>query len=335
MKFFSTFGILALCVAAVSAHSSMLYPAPRGHPQNPNAAVKDYDCITAPLNQGPTCKAKPFPCGGYAMDTQITQVFRAGDIINVKFWNSAFPNGPQTGSESNNQARHNGGLCEFALSYDGGQTYTVIATYHKTCPDIYFDWKVKIPDAAPSCDNPGKCIFSWTWINALGNREFYQNCADIKLIGTATAPLPIIDITRANLPPQFPEIMTPEGDPSNAGNAKGSGPSSSDVSDNMALNIGGSGGSGGKKTPTSKTTTTTAAAAETTTTAAAAETTTTAAATAAAAETTAAAAAAETTTTAAAAATTTSPSLVKPPKKKGGKKKGGRKIKKKGKKCRV
>ncbi|CAG8446973.1 5594_t:CDS:2 [Ambispora gerdemannii] len=246
MKFFSTFGILALCVAAVSAHSSMLYPAPRGHPQNPNAAVKDYDCITAPLNQGPTCKAKPFPCGGYAMDTKITQVFRAGDIINVKFWNSAFPNGPQTGSESNNQARHNGGLCEFALSYDGGQTYTVIATYHRTCPDIYFDWKVKIPDAAPSCDNPGKCIFSWTWINALGNREFYQNCADIKLIGTATAPLPIIDITRANLPPQFPEIMTPEGDPSNAGNAKGSGPSSSDVSDNMDLNIGGSGGSGEK-----------------------------------------------------------------------------------------
>ncbi|CAG8445613.1 3682_t:CDS:2 [Ambispora leptoticha] len=243
MKFFSTFGILTSCVAAVSAHSSMVFPAPRGHPQNPNAAVKDYNCITAPLNPGAVCSGKTFPCGGYPMDTQITQVFHAGDIVSVKFWNSQFPNGPQPGDAGANQARHNGGLCEFALSYDGGVTYTVIGTYHETCPDIFFDWKVKIPENAPSCDNPGKCIFSWSWINAVGNREFYQNCADIKLVGNSTKPLPIIDITRANLPPQFPQIMTPPGDPDNSGNAEGSGPSASDVSANLGQNIGGSGGS--------------------------------------------------------------------------------------------
>ncbi|CAG8605179.1 4084_t:CDS:2 [Ambispora leptoticha] len=240
MLLFSTFAIFLSCVAVVSAHTTIVYPLPRGHPLNPNAAVKDYTCITAPLTPSGNCSTgKPFPCGGYPKDTNITQVFYAGDIISVKFWTSSVPNGPQPGSESTDQARHNGGLCEFSLSYDGGKTYTVIATYHQTCPDIFFDWKVKIPDAAPSCDNPGNCIFSWSWINANGNREFYQNCADIKLIGNSTRPLPIIDITRANLPPLFTNNVTPPGDPANTGNFKGSGPSSYDISANLALNIGG------------------------------------------------------------------------------------------------
>ncbi|CAG8561197.1 6301_t:CDS:2 [Ambispora leptoticha] len=236
MKLFSIF---ALCVVAVSAHTSMLYPLPRGHPQNPNAAENDTECITAPLNECKnSTKVKTFPCGGYPIDSKITQIFHAGEVINVSFWNSNFSNGPQPGREHDDQARHNGGQCEFSLSYDGGKTYTVIATYHKTCPDIYFNWTVKIPAAAPSCDNPGKCIFSWTWIPNDGQREFWQNCADVILIGTSTKPLPIIDITRANLP-IFNINMTPPGDPNNTGNFKGSGPFSSDILANLALNIGG------------------------------------------------------------------------------------------------
>jgi len=129
-------------------------------------------------------------------------------------------------------------LCEFALSYDGGNTYTKIATYHKTCPDIFFTgWKVKIPDNAPSCDNAGKCIFSWSWINAIGNREFYQGCADIKIVGNSTKALPIIDITKANFPPLFNKIITPDSD-GNTGNSKGSGPLAEDVKANLKLKIG-------------------------------------------------------------------------------------------------
>ncbi|CAG8648082.1 12202_t:CDS:2 [Ambispora leptoticha] len=237
MKFLSSLALFAAIFTTstniVDAHSSIKNPLPRGHPLNPNAAVKDFACITTPLNGGPGCAPKAFPCGGYPQDTQITQVLTAGEVISVNFWNPNFPNGPQPGDESRDQARHNGGQCEFALSYDGGVTYTVIGTYHETCPDIFFDWKVKIPENAPSCDKPGKCLFSWSWINAVGNREFYQNCADVKIVGNSTKPLPIKDITRANLPPQFPTILTPTGDPSNNGNLKGSGPLASDVSANL------------------------------------------------------------------------------------------------------
>ncbi|KAF0556900.1 lytic polysaccharide monooxygenase/carbohydrate-binding module family 19 protein [Gigaspora margarita] len=238
MKFISALIITFVTLfSLVSAHSSMLYPPVRGHPKNPNTAVQDFACIIAPLNGGGGCNPKPFPCGGYPMDKKVVTTFKAGQVIDVKFFNPNFQN-IKTANPNNDQARHNGGLCEFALSYDGGKTYTVIATYHKTCPDIFFEnWKVKIPENAPSCDNPGKCIFSWSWINAVGAREFYQNCADIKLVGNSTEPLPIIDITRANLP-IFKNTITPEGDPKNTGNAKGSGPLPEDVKANLALKIG-------------------------------------------------------------------------------------------------
>ncbi|KAG9302543.1 hypothetical protein G9A89_007247 [Geosiphon pyriformis] len=259
MKFTGSLAFLASSLALVSAHSSMMNPLPRGHPLNPNAATKDFACITAPYNGGAGCPVKPFPCGGYQPDTKVTQVYKAGEIIDVKFWNPNFPNALTAADADRDQARHNGGLCEFSLSYDGGVTYTVIATYHRTCPDIFFSWKVKIPENAPTCDKPGKCIFSWSWINALGNREFYQNCADVKIVGKSTKPLPIIDITRVNLPPKFPTIISPTGDSANRGNEKGSGPLQSDVDANMGLKIVGSGkGDSTSPAPTTTASTTTA-----------------------------------------------------------------------------
>ncbi|GBB89747.1 hypothetical protein RclHR1_16530001 [Rhizophagus clarus] len=239
MKFSSAiFTIVATFIASVSSHTSMSFPPTRGHPLNENAAIKDFGCIMAPLNGGSGCAPKKFPCGGYPQDKKIVTTFKAGEVFSVKFFNQNFPVLREEDKQKD-QARHNGGLCEFSLSYDGGKTYTVIATYKKTCPDIFFDgWKVKIPENAPSCDSPGNCLFSWSWINAVGNREFYQNCADIKIEGNATEPLPIIDITRANLPPLFKKIVTPEGDDLNSGNAVGSGPRKEDVQANLALKIG-------------------------------------------------------------------------------------------------
>src|SRR4051794_6976486 len=112
MIFTSYLTLFAAALASVSAHSSMKNPLPRAHPLNPNAATKDFACITAPFNGGAGCAPKPFPCGGYPVDTKITQVLSAGDVINVSFWNPNFPNGPSPGDAQADQARHNGGLCE-------------------------------------------------------------------------------------------------------------------------------------------------------------------------------------------------------------------------------
>jgi len=39
---------------------------------------------------------------------------------------------------------------------------------------------VLLPANVPNCDS---CIFAWSWINAIGNRELYMNCADIAIRG--------------------------------------------------------------------------------------------------------------------------------------------------------
>ncbi|KAK8039534.1 hypothetical protein PG993_007945 [Apiospora rasikravindrae] len=77
-------------------------------------------------------------------------------------------------------ASHNGGSCQLSLSYDKGQTFTVVFSKIGACPtdpNIPFT----LPAETPSAD---KVLFSWSWINHTGNREFYNNCA-VLTIGAA------------------------------------------------------------------------------------------------------------------------------------------------------
>ncbi|KAJ2889217.1 hypothetical protein GGI21_006643 [Coemansia aciculifera] len=41
-------------------------------------------------------------------------------------------------------------------------------------------YSIPLPADLPSGD---RVIFAWTWINAIGNREFYMNCADVAIDG--------------------------------------------------------------------------------------------------------------------------------------------------------
>lgn len=118
----------------------------------------DYNCRDAPLYDG--CGGgvgKTFPCGGYPPDTKVIQTFQAGQVINVRFGNAQYgsPGQPEL-TPSSNQARHAGGLCEFSLSYDQGRTFGVFARYHGSCPDMFYDWPVRLPSNLPSCES---CIF--------------------------------------------------------------------------------------------------------------------------------------------------------------------------------
>lgn len=56
---------------------------------------------------------------------------------------------------------------------------------------------MKLPANLPSCE---KCTFAWTWINAVGNREYYMNCADVKIIGTQQGNIAGKSLYVANLP---------------------------------------------------------------------------------------------------------------------------------------
>ncbi|KAJ1930448.1 hypothetical protein IWQ60_000314 [Tieghemiomyces parasiticus] len=92
--------------------------------------------------------------------------FLAGETINMEF----DPEG----------APHGGGHCEFSLSYDGGSTFISILTILRTCFQDGFVVDVPIPHTAPASR---QVVLAWTWVNAVGNREFYMTCSDIAIMG--------------------------------------------------------------------------------------------------------------------------------------------------------
>jgi hypothetical protein len=92
----------------------------------------------------------------------------AGSMLNVKLGGTI---------------HHDGGGCQFGLSYDGGKndTFTLIWTTDASCP-IKTEWSVPIPDNAPSCSD---CVFAWGWIpRNSGGPEYYMNCAKVQIKGS-------------------------------------------------------------------------------------------------------------------------------------------------------
>ncbi|KAJ1650255.1 hypothetical protein IWQ61_008895 [Dispira simplex] len=171
---------------------AMVNPCPRyaafpGCPSPPPGQTVDYS-IKSPIGlvdqvQQPMCKYNtPYP--------KPVATYQAGSSISVDFT----PGG----------AIHGGGHCQFSLSYDGGKTFVVLHTILDKCFSSRLHYDVPIPKDAPPSD---KVVFAWTWVNAIGNREFYMNCADIAVKGgnprgQITGP----KMTVANYGPSTPAI---------------------------------------------------------------------------------------------------------------------------------
>ncbi|KAI8605042.1 hypothetical protein EDD21DRAFT_364632 [Dissophora ornata] len=172
--------ILALLAPQQSeAHMAMLYPTPRG-----GYGTKAFDWK---IHTFIGYEGLKFPCGGYPKGPNTN--LKAGQVVPVRFWTPKLTNTNSLPKNKISEARHGGGLCEFSLSYDGGKTFHVIGSYTKTCPDAYYEWPVRIPDNIPSCNNPGKCLFSWSWTANLVP-QYYHNCADVTITGVKNGKLP-------------------------------------------------------------------------------------------------------------------------------------------------
>ncbi|EPZ34988.1 hypothetical protein O9G_005596 [Rozella allomycis CSF55] len=94
-------------------------------------------------------------------------------------------------------ATHNGGGCVFGLSYDKGQSFTLIGKTDKSCP-IGNKFPLTIPSDAPSCQD---CLFAWGWIPvSSGGAEYYMQCAKVKISGKAGGILSGPPMPFANMP---------------------------------------------------------------------------------------------------------------------------------------
>jgi len=144
----------------VRAHMHLAYPLQLQAQANPFSTTVDTN-IDAPL----ASDGSNFPC-------KNAQIATGAALTSVATWT--------TGSKVNftvaGGAPHGGGSCQASLSFDGAKTFIVVHSYIGGCPlsaGQNFDFTVP-------ADSPiGSAIFAWTWVNLIGNREFYMACSSI------------------------------------------------------------------------------------------------------------------------------------------------------------
>jgi hypothetical protein len=148
---------LANLLLCINAHISMSYPISRKNQLSKfyrDSQNVDYDLRT-PLYVKPNNFI--FPCKG-------------------------FPVGPSTTTYNDNTisvtlegtAVHGGGHCQFGISYDN-KNFLVLKTVLNSCLLDSMTYTFNLPDNAPG----GDLIVFWTWVNRIGNREYYMECADV------------------------------------------------------------------------------------------------------------------------------------------------------------
>jgi hypothetical protein len=182
--------LLSILPLSTIAHVMMRDPPPRRskyadyYVQN---GLVDYN-IMAPINSGYS-----FPCKG-------------------------FPQGPSTKTVGKNvqitlegSAIHGGGHCQFGISYDNAN-FVVLKTVVRNCLLNSMSYDFDLPDDVSNT----KTIVFWTWINAIGNREYYMDCADVNVVTNSHSNSPAsvsgYELFVANLPgfTTIPEFPRPE-----------------------------------------------------------------------------------------------------------------------------
>ncbi|KAJ1728787.1 hypothetical protein LPJ61_003853 [Coemansia biformis] len=179
-----SFVSIAALVGSAAAHMAINYPCPR---YSPNCATKpplpdyvgSYDVnIKNPISSLKSGETMPL-CKYNQAWPQPVASWTAGQPVTVTFQ----PDG----------AAHSGGHCQFSMSYDGGKTFAVI---HEELEHCFFNgpasgnqaqvlqYTFNLPQTLPASKS---AIFSWSWVNASGNREFYMNCADVAISGSSSS----------------------------------------------------------------------------------------------------------------------------------------------------
>jgi len=158
-----------LSVFTVAAHMSVRSPCPRASPfcNSHYLGRVNYD-IEAPYNYGPEPELRgKYPCREQAPGPSVA-TYRAGQSVQFVLKGTA---------------NHDGGHCQYAISYDNGRHWAVLRTVFENCltgngngPYVY---DIQLPKSAPG----GKAVLSWVFYNKEGDQEMYMNCIDVNIQG--------------------------------------------------------------------------------------------------------------------------------------------------------
>lgn len=184
---FSKATTLLALAASASAHMILEYPVPYGK---------------ATLNSSPLAPGD-YPCKQRSGVYEVSEMnqWNAGETKTISFIGSAV---------------HGGGSCQFSMTTDAEPTeqsqWKVIHSVVGGCPSNVTGnleenpnghgaatFPVTMPENMPD----GRYTFAWSWLNKVGNREFYMNCAPVQ-VGTAeTASSADVSSALSSLPDMF------------------------------------------------------------------------------------------------------------------------------------
>jgi hypothetical protein len=176
--------LLALATSA-AAHMRLLHPTPFANDTLDNFPLEPAQ----------------FPCKHNFDVTEMNQ-WNAGETKEVAFVGTAV---------------HGGGSCQFSITTDTEPTeasqWKVIHSMIGGCPsnvtgnlpgeDPKASGSAVLPVTMPDFIPDGAYTFAWSWVNKVGNREFYMDCAPIKVGGGGNAKRSSAAAALAALPDMF------------------------------------------------------------------------------------------------------------------------------------
>ena len=135
----------------INCHISMINPPSRRNQASPyyvSQGLVNYN-LRSPLNVSPDFFT--FPCKGFTPGPSVSTF--NGNNIQVTLEGTAV---------------HGGGHCQFGVSYDDSK-FLVLKTVLNSCLLDSMTYDFDLPENAPG----GKMTVFWTWVNRVGNREYY------------------------------------------------------------------------------------------------------------------------------------------------------------------
>jgi hypothetical protein len=141
----------------INSHISMINPPSRRNQASSyyvSQGLVNYN-LRSPLNVPPDFFS--FPCKGFPQGPSVSTF--NGNNIQVTLEGTAV---------------HGGGHCQFGISYDNSH-FLVLKTVLNSCLLDSMTYNFDLPDDAPG----GKMTVFWTWVNRIGNREYYMECTDV------------------------------------------------------------------------------------------------------------------------------------------------------------
>ena len=141
----------------INCHISMINPPSRRNQASSyyvSQGLVNYN-LRSPLNVSPDFFT--FPCKGFPQGPSVSTF--NGNNIQVTLEGTAV---------------HGGGHCQFGISYDDSN-FIVLKTVLNSCLLDSMTYDFDLPENAPG----GKMTVFWSWVNRVGNREYYMECTDV------------------------------------------------------------------------------------------------------------------------------------------------------------